>query len=131
MNPMNQRERERAAARVHADRLRRWILAYLGQHGPTECVQIARDLGEEWRRLVRIGALLLQRGMIFSYPKNPPLDETRVWSLQPPPPSAPKKTTYKKPAVSIGLDPENLAWMQYWSARRAARQICQVRERTP
>lgn len=129
LQPMTKDEekRKRRAAQNRArtekeiSRLTRKIPAFLKENGPTEFATLLDALETTIGRLSKVGRMLEESGVIHRYRAYPGRDSRRMWSLDHSPEIEPKpRNEAKRP--EIGMEPEDLAWMEQQQKNAAERQ---------
>lgn len=98
-------------------RLKEEIPRFLLEHGPTEFAELTEALHSTRGRMVMAGKELESSGEIYRYRICPNRDSRRIWSITAPPKREPRPVRPVK-MVEIGMDPEDLAWME--NQRRSA-----------
>lgn len=121
--------------RVQRELLCQRLLAYLQEHGPTLYATITHDLNCGFGQLQRVGQDLKRAGKLYVGRAREGHDSRRVWSLTPivKEPAKPRpvaKPRAKEPIETsgIGIDAEDIAWMQYYQIPRAERRAMELRK---
>lgn len=125
---MTRTARQSAERADRAARETAWIVAALSQHGPLPAADLAALLGLNQRRVGWHLSQLVRRGLVEQDHRW--LSRQRCyrswWSLTAAgdartAPPAPAVRTAER-ASKIGIDADDLEWMDYWRQRRIDRQ---------
>lgn len=102
------------------NRLTREAPAFLKENGPTGFTTLLDALKTTIGRLSKAGQILEESGVIHRYSAYPGMDSRRVWSLDKRPTIEPKQKKEAK-RLKIGMEPEDLAWMEQQQKNAAER----------
>lgn len=125
MTKDEERKKKRAAQRKawkekEISRLAAEVPRFLQEKGPTEFNVLLNELETTIGRLSQVGRMLEESGVIHRYRICPGRDSRRIWSLEPKPPIEPKPIGETR-RPGIGMEPEDLAWMEQQQKNAAER----------